>query len=135
MDEQVARDAGAVVAVIAPAEQTYGLERALRRFAQEALPIDIGRRGVGRNGVLPSAYSGVAIEPCFHHIELAYGAGLQQLPGLLINQRSDILTAHLKDAAAALLCRDDGLAFVDRLHHGLFAVHVFARVERFYADA
>ena len=77
VDEEVAGDAGAVVAVIAPAEEADRLEGPLGRAAEEAVPIDVGGRGVGRDGILPGADGGVAVEPGFHHVELADGAGLR----------------------------------------------------------
>ena len=128
--EQVARDAGAVVAVIAPAEQADRLERAFRCAAQEAVPIDVRGRGIGRDRVLPRADCGIPVEPRFHHVQLADGAGFQQLLGFLIHQRTHVLAAHLKHLAAALLGGDHALAFLHHLHHRLLAVHVLAGIER-----
>ena len=55
VDEQIAGDARPVVAVISPAKQADWFKRPLGRVAQEAIPVDILRRGVWWNGVLPRA--------------------------------------------------------------------------------
>jgi hypothetical protein len=47
MDEEVARHGGAVVLIIAPAEQADGLERPLRGVRDEAVPIDVGGEASG----------------------------------------------------------------------------------------
>ena len=128
MHEQVAGDARAVIAITAPAEQSLRLERDLRSAAQEAVPIDIFGRGVGRNGILPGANGVVTIPPGFHHVGLADGAGLHQLLGFFIDDGTHALAADLNNASGFLLGFDHRLAVVHVLHHGLFAVHVFAGV-------
>src|SRR5262245_45511105 len=55
MDEEIARYAGSVVAIVAPAEEPYGIERPLGRVADEPVPIDGRRRGIGRYRILPGA--------------------------------------------------------------------------------
>ena len=46
----------------------------------------------------------------------------------MIHDGADALAAHLHNAAGFLLGGDHGFAVLDALHHGLFAVDVFAGV-------
>src|SRR5262249_56023795 len=93
--EEVARYTGAVVAVIAPAEQTHGLEGPLRRAAEEAVPIDRLLRRVGRNRILPGAERRVAVDPGLDEIHLANRTGAKQLPRLGVDDPPGLLAAHL----------------------------------------
>ena len=71
VDEQVAGDGRAVVPVVPPAEEPDGVERALGRVAQEAVPVDRLGRGVGRDRVLPGADVRVAVVPRLDRVDLA----------------------------------------------------------------
>src|SRR5262249_52782118 len=96
--------------------------------AEKTVPIDIGGRGVGRNGILPGADGGGAVHPGFDHVQFADGAGGEQLFCLGIDDGADALAADLKNATGALLRLDALPAFGELLHHGLFAVDVVAGV-------
>src|SRR5207253_9781598 len=76
VNEQIARDAGTVVAIISPAEQSGGFERNFRRASQEAVPIDVLARRIRMNRILPGPDRGVAILPGLHHVELSDRTGL-----------------------------------------------------------
>ncbi len=128
MNEEVAGDSGSVIAIAAPAEQPLRLEGHFGGAAEEAVPIDIFGRGVGRYGIFPSPDSVIAIPPGFHHVGLADGAGLHQLLGFLVDDGADALAADLDDASGFLFRFDERLAVLDMLDHGLFAVHILARV-------
>ncbi len=128
MDEQVAGDAGAIVAIAAPAEQALRFERDFGRAAEEAVPVNVFGRGVGRDGIFPRADGVVAIPPGFHHVGLADGAGLHEILGFFVNDGTDALAADLQDSPGFLFGFDERLAVFDALHHGLFEVHVFAGV-------
>ena len=77
VNEQVAGDAGAVIAIVTPAEQAHRLEGHFGGAPQEAIPIHGLLGGVRRNGILPGAESGIAVPPRLHHIQLPDGSGLQ----------------------------------------------------------
>ena len=135
MHEQIAGNARAVVAIIAPAEQPHRLERPLWRVADEAIPIDrLGRR-IERQRVLPRAQRGVAIDPGLHQRQAADGPGAVQLARLRIHDRADALAADLDNAVR--LARDLGERepFLDLLHHRLLDVDVLARFHRIDRDA
>src|SRR5262249_6265522 len=133
--EEIPGDAGAVVAIVAPAEQTNGLERPLWRVAQETVPVHRLRRRVGGNRVLPRAERGVAVDPRLDHVQLADDARPVQLPRLGVGDRADALAADLQDAPGLLHRGDDAEAFVDLLDHGLLDVDVLARFHRIGGDA
>ena len=62
VDEQVARDGRAVVPVVPPAEEPRSASKGrFGRVAEEAVPVDRLRRGVGRDRVLPGADGRVAV--------------------------------------------------------------------------
>src|SRR5579863_2213020 len=128
MHEKIARDSGAVVAITAPAEQSLRLERYFGSPAEETVPIDIFRRGIRRDGILPGTDGVVAIPPGFHHVRFTDGARLHQLLGFLIDDGTHALAADLDDAPGLLLCFDQRLTVLDMLHHGLFAIHILAGV-------
>ena len=77
VNEQISCNAGAIVLVVAPAEQTDRLERTLRSIAEESIPVDVLRRGVGRDGILPRADGRVAVEMRGDEVELADRALLE----------------------------------------------------------
>ena len=49
-----------------------------------------------------------------------------QLTRFLVNDRTHALAAHLHDAVRGVLRFDHRRAIVDMLHHGLFAIDIFA---------
>src|SRR5262249_57811203 len=120
MHEQVARYAGAVVAIIAPAEQTHGLEWPLRRAAEEPVPIDRLRRRVGWNRILPGAERRVAVDPGLDEIQFAKRAGANQIPRLGVHDRAGVLAADLQDPAALARGVDEADAVLQPPHHRLF---------------
>ena len=65
MNEEIAGDTGAVVAEVAPAEETGRVPFALGCVAEELRPVAGGKAGVGGNGIFPSADGGVAVKPSF----------------------------------------------------------------------
>src|SRR5262249_30630958 len=122
MHEQIARDAGSVVAVVAPAEEPNRLERTLRRAAEEAVPVDGLRRCVRGNRVLPGADRRVAVDPRLDHVELADRAAAIQVARLGVKDRADALAADLQNASRLPRGRDYAQPLVDLLHHGLLNV-------------
>src|SRR5258708_38936625 len=84
MDEQIACHAGAVVLIVAPAEEPDRRKRHLRRAAQEAVPINGGWRGICRDRILPGANGGGPVPPGLHHVHFADGSLIDELLGLLI---------------------------------------------------
>src|SRR5690606_19512620 len=115
VDEEVARDAGSVVAVVAPAEEADGFEGALGRATEEAVPVDVLGGGVGRDGVLPRADGGIAVEVDVDVVELADDAGGEELLGLGVDDGADALAADLEDAAGLARGFDDAEPLVDPL--------------------
>ena len=134
MDEEVAGDAGAIVAIVAPAEDAQGIVGPFGGRTQEALPVDGLLRGVGRDGVLPGADGIVARPEALRVVELPDGALLVQLLRLLVAERAHPLAAHLEYASRFLLGADQVVAFGDVVHHRLLAVDRLPRPERFDRD-
>jgi hypothetical protein len=128
--EQIARNAGAVVAIVAPAEEADRIERTLRRAPEKTVPIDRLRRRVGRNRVLPSAERRVAVDPRFDQIHVADRAGAKQIARLGVDNRAGVLAADLQDAAALPRGVDDAQTLLELLHHRLLDVDVLARFHR-----
>ncbi len=95
---------------------------------RKRIPIDVLRRGVGRNGILPGADGGVAVEPGFDGIEFADGALFEELADLHEGLRGGVLRSDLEDTAGSLLCLDDFEPVFDLLDHGLLAVDILAGV-------
>ena len=130
VDEQIARDAGPVVAVVPPAEQAHRIEWPLRRVAEKAIPVDRLRRGVGRDRILPRAHRGVAVDPRFDEIQFAGRAGAEQLPRLRVDDRAGVLAADLENPAGLPRRLDDAGPFVERLHDRLLDVDVLGCLHR-----
>ena len=84
------------------------------------------RRGVGWDGILPGTDGRVAVQPGVYHIDLSDDSTGDKLFGFLIDERADILATNLEQATALVLRGDYGGAFIDRMHHGLFAIDVFS---------
>ena len=103
MDEEVARDAGAVVAIVAPAEQAHRLERDFRGAARGSDP---NRQCCGEaSGGMEYCHAPMA-ELRSHHASImltADGAALQQVLRFLIDDGADALAADLQDTAGLLL--------------------------------
>src|SRR6266850_3071121 len=97
MHEQITSDACAVVAIVTPTKETNRIERHLWRFTEEALPINSLCRSVRGQRILPSAERAVAIPPRLDQVQFADGAGVVEFLRLLVNDRTDALTAHLQN--------------------------------------
>src|SRR5690348_520835 len=63
MHEKISSNAGAVVAIIAPAKEALCIPGALGRVALKAGPIASFRTGIERNRIFPRSDGIVAIEP------------------------------------------------------------------------
>lgn len=129
VDEQVTRDTGAVILVVAPTEEADGLEGALGCGADEAVPIDGGGRGVVRDYVLPGAEGGVAVVEGFDHADFADFAILDHFTQTRVKNVADALAADLEDLAGGLLGGDDLVAIGGVLDHGLLTIDVLASLE------
>lgn len=131
VDEEVARDAGAVVLIVAPTEEADGLKGALGRGADELVPIDGAGRGVVGDDVLPGTEGGVAIIEGFDHSDLSDLAFLDDFAQAGVEDVANALGADLEDLAGFLFGGDDAVAVFRTLHHGLLAVDVFAGEQGF----
>src|SRR5690606_24921217 len=127
-DEQVARDAGAVVLIVPPAEEADRLEGALRRVAEKAIPVHRLRAGVGRNRVLPRSNCGVPVVPRLDEVDRPDRAAGEQLLCFGVDDGADPLTADLQHATGFLLDLDYLMALRHLLDHRLLEVDVLARV-------
>ena len=128
MDEEIAGHAAAVGLPFAPLEEVLGVPWDFGGGAEEARPVAGFGAGVGRNGVVPGADGGVAVPAGGDHVELADGAGGEELLGLGVDDGADALAADLKDAVGGAGGVDDlGAVGVD-VDHGLFEVDVLAGV-------
>src|ERR1700738_1170013 len=96
--KKIAGNTGSIVLPFAPLEETLTGERTLRRRSEKARPIAGFGGGVKRNGVVPGAEGGVPIPIGTDHVELADGAGGEQLFCLGVDDGADTLAADLKDA-------------------------------------
>ena len=134
VDEEVARHAGAVVAVVAPAEEAGGVEGAVAGVLEEGVPVDGLRGGVAGDGILPGAEGVEAVVKGFHEHQLAEVAAAVDLPRLLGEDGTHPLTAHDQDAGVAFFGGEHGFAFVEPLHQRFLAVDVLAGVQRLDGD-
>ncbi len=98
----------------------------LRRGAFEARPVAGFGRGIEGDGVVPGAHGGVAIPARGDHVELADGAGGEELFGLGVDDGADALAADLDDAVGGAGGLDDLGAVGVEMDHRLFAVDVLA---------
>ncbi len=126
MHEEIAGDAGGVVLPLAPLEEALGGERDFGGCAFEARPIAGFGGGVERDGVVPGADGGVAVPAGGDHVELADGAGGEELFGLGVDDGADALAANLENTVGGVGGFDDLRAVGVDVDHRLFEVDVLA---------
>ena len=102
------------------------IEGTLGGFAQPLRPVDGFFRSVGRNGILPGAFGGVAMVRHADHVDFAERAAGDQFLGLGGECGRLCLAANLQHPAGVFGGGDDARAFLQRPRHGLFDVDVFA---------
>ena len=130
--EEVGRDAARVVPVLAPPEVPRRIPVTLRRVADERLPVEVGRIGVGIDLVVPlvAALRAVAPEAARRPDHLADQPVLDRLLRLVEVIERGVLAADLQDAAARLDVLGDLARLVHRVGHRLLEVDVLAGLER-----
>src|SRR5581483_2400521 len=126
MHEQVTGQPFSIIAKAAPAEESNGIERPLRRAIQECIPVDRLLTGVRRDGINPGATGRIAV-PIGNDVEyLSQFSGIVYFFCLRVENRTHALTPHLYDAAVLLRSCHDGEAILDSVRHRLLAIHVLA---------
>ena len=133
--KQIAANACTVIAVITPAKQSNRFKWPLGRIAQEPIPINVLRRSICRNGVLPRAERPTSPQTGIHQIQGSNFASGHQLSSFLVNDGTGKLAAALENSLGALLRFDQCVSFFQLLHDGLFAIHILARVHRINRNA
>ena len=130
MDEQIGGEAARVVPVETPLEEAAQVEVARRRGAEEPLEVHRRWRGVGRDGVVPGARGGVAVDLALDQRHLPQPAAPDELGCPLRAAHAHVLAADLDHLAALLGGRDERLALFPRMGHRLLDVDVLAGGQR-----
>src|SRR5687768_12449456 len=133
--EKIAGDAGSVILIISPAEETDRIELHFRSVSQECVPIDCRRTGIAGNGVLPCATAALAVIPGFNQYQVTDGFRGYDLAGFFGYDGAYSLAANLVDPSRFLLRRNDGGAFFQFVDHWFFTIHMFAFVHGVDGDA
>src|SRR6266568_2805268 len=129
VNEQISRDAGAVLFPAAPARENLGIKFALRHVALPGVPIDCGRRRIRRRRIFPGAGGVVAAERALHQSECADNAAREKLFCFCANHRAHALRSDLHDASRFLRGGHHRNAVGGGMRHRLFAINVFARAD------
>src|SRR5581483_5368027 len=133
--EQVGRNAARVVPVLAEAEETVCVVRALRRRTEPHVPVNVIvalplRAGVLSNRPVPFALDRIAVVRPLAHQQLSDHAVLDRLAGLPPLIARSRLRADLDDTVGSFGGLVKTLRLLDRFGHRLFAVDILARLHR-----
>ena len=134
VDEKIARHAASVGLPLAPLEKVLGVEGNLGRCAQKARPVTGFGRGIQRHGVVPGADGRVAIPARGHHIQLADGAGGEQLLCLGIDHRAYALASDLDDPVVGARGLDHLRPVGIQMDHRLLAIDILAGLHGVHGD-
>ena len=122
-----------IIPEIAPVDEAVGIERMVRRFAQESLPMDVLGRHVGVDGAGPLrlAVRGVAVHAGLDEGDFAHEVGIEEAGGVGGVAAGIELVADLHHAAVGGILESGAhlLGVVHRESHGLFEVDVLAGVD------
>src|SRR6266702_271721 len=129
VNEEISRDAGAVLFPAAPARENLGIKFALRHVALPGVPIDRRGRRIRRRRVFPGAGGVVAPERALHQSECADNAVREELFCFCADHRAHALRSNLHDASGFLRGGYHRNAVGGGMGHRLFAINVFARAD------
>ena len=134
VDEEIAAESLAVVGEAAPAEESHGIEGVLGGAVDECVPVDGLRAGVGRNGIDPGAAGRIAIPVSIDGSDFAELAGIVNLLGFGVEDRTDALAADCDHALVLVRGFDHGESVFDGVRHGLLAINIFAGGDSVFED-
>ena len=135
VDEHVAGQALAVLAIGPPAEHAVRIEGALRGRALEPFPVDGVERRIGRHRLHPRADLVVGVPRRLELGDLAEQAVGNELLRLDDVRRARMLTADLEHLLRPFHGLEQQVALLDRVRHRLFAVDVLPGRDRIEARA
>src|SRR5438045_6757502 len=98
----------------------------------ECVPVDGLRAGVGRNGIDPGAAGGIAIPVSVDGSDFAELAGIVNLLGFGVEDRTDALAADRDHALVLVRGVDHRESVFDGVRHRLLAIHIFAGRDRVF---
>src|SRR4051794_1912651 len=107
VDEKITGYACPVILKVTPAEKTARVPGPFGRGALKLVPVTGLRIGISRNRVLPSSNGSITIKPSLHGVQLSNGFGLKKFPRFLVNQRTAVLAANLKNFTGFCLRLND----------------------------
>src|SRR2546426_632641 len=134
VNQQIARQAGAVLFPAAPAREDLGIEGPFRDGPLPGVPVEGLRREIGRRRILPGAGGVVTAEPSFDHHHLAEHALRDHFFRLRADLRADALRADLYDAATLLRGVDHRHTVGGAVRHRFLAVDVLPGADRIDDD-
>src|SRR2546425_50687 len=134
VNQQIARQAGAVLFPAAPAREDLGIEGPFRDRSLPGVPVERLWREIGRRRILPGAGGVVPAKPSFDHHHLAEYALRDHVFRLRADLRADALRADLYNAATLFRGIDHRHAVGGAVRHRFLAVDVFPGADRIDDD-